>query len=689
VTVQASDGSLAATQALSITVTAINDNSPAITSNGGAATAALSVAENSTAATVVTAADADIPAGMLVYSIAGGADAARFSIDGSTGVLSFATAPDHENPADADADNIYHVTVQASDGNLAATQALSITVTAVNDNTPMITSNGGAAAALGAAENSTAVTTVMATDADLPAATLVYSIAGGADAARFSIDSSTGVLSFVTAPDYEIPADANADNTYHVTVQASDGSLAATQALSITVTPVNDNAPAITSNGGGGTAAIALAENSTAVTTMQATDADLPAQALTYSIVGGADAARLRIDSSTGLLSFVAAPDHEAPGDADGDNIYQVTVQASDGSTTDTQALTISVGDVNDNAPVVTPGQRFMLAEISSNGTVLGRVQATDADGLGSLGHWAITGGNIGAAFAIDAATGRITVADASRLDYESTPTYTLRISVSDGSQASAEQTVTIVLTDVREPALDPVPAPGAPEATNPVPVFTLPEPVAMAPAPAPASRAPASGDAGDTTPEFALTLEFSPPAAIERSGQAAAAPSSSGAARRAASGELLSSVAGGTVSLDIDLVDLDTAEAEGTGWITQADDPSRGVRVRAVQDGASRPGPSDKDLALWAAKASGALLGAGFVWWSLRASGLLASLAASTPVWRHLDPIPILGGDDGTGHSTFDTAGPPLWDDEAARDEAASRELLDEARRNLETVIS
>ncbi|HET7865546.1 MAG TPA: hypothetical protein VFL86_14180, partial [Burkholderiaceae bacterium] len=83
------------------------------------------------------------------------------------------------------------------------------------------------------------------------------------------------------------------------------------------------------------------------------------------------------------------------------------------------------------------------------------------------------------------------------------------------------------------------------------------------------------------------------------------------------------------------------------------------------------------------------ALLGAGFVWWSLRASGLLASLAASTPVWRHLDPIPILGGDDGTGYSTFDTTGPPLWDDEAARDEAPSRELLYEARRNLETVIS
>jgi hypothetical protein len=691
VTVQASDGSLAATQALSITVTAVNDNAPVVTSNGGAATASLSMAENGTAVTTVTATDADLPAATLVYRIAGGADAARLRIDGSTGVLSFVTAPDFETPTDANADNVYQVTVQASDGSLATTQALSITVTAVNDNSPVITSDGGAAtASLNLAENSTTVTTVTAMDADLPAATLVYSIAGGADAARFSINGSTGVLSFVTAPDFETPADANADNVYQVTVQASDGSLATTQALSITVTAVNDNTPVIASNGGGSTAVLATAENVTAVTTVQASDADQPAQTLTYSIVGGADAARLRIDSTTGLLSFVTAPDHEAPGDADGDNVYQVTVQASDGTYADTQTLTLSVGDVNDNAPVVAPGQRFVLAEISSNGAVLGRVLATDADSVASLGQWAISGGNIGEAFAIDPATGRITVANAGRLDYETTPTYTLRIRVSDGGLVSAEQTVTLVLTDVREPVPAPVPVPGAPEVTNPVPVFTVPGTAAAAPSPAPtpASSSPARGDAGDDTPEFALSIEFTtnPPSAV-RSSQATT--SSSGAVRRTASGELLSSVAGGTVSLDIDLVDLAEADSEGTGRGAPTDDTNRSVRVRAAQDGASRPAPSNDDLAIWAAKASAALLGAGFVWWSLRASGLLASLAASTPVWRHLDPIPILGGDDGTGYSTFDTAGPPQWDDEAARDEAASRELLDEARRNLDTVIS
>jgi hypothetical protein len=90
----------------------------------------------------------------------------------------------------------------------------------------------------------------------------------------------------------------------------------------------------------------------------------------------------------------------------------------------------------------------------------------------------------------------------------------------------------------------------------------------------------------------------------------------------------------------------------------------------------------------LWAARATAALLSAGLGWWLLRGSGLLASLAAATPLWRHLDPIPILGGDDGTTQWAVDTETPPPDDDEGARDEAAARELMDEARRRSETLL-
>ena len=171
---------------------------------------------------------------------------------------------------------------------------------------------GGNTAAVSIAENTTAVTTVTATDPDV-GQTLSYSIIGGADASKFTIGSTTGALSFVTAPNFELPTDAGGNNVYDVTVQVSDGHGGIdTQAIAVTVTDVFENsAPIITSNGGGNTAAVSIAENTTAVTTVTATDPDV-GQTLSYSIIGGADASKFTIGSTTGALSFVTAPNFEA-----------------------------------------------------------------------------------------------------------------------------------------------------------------------------------------------------------------------------------------------------------------------------------------------------------------------------------------------------------------------------------------
>ena len=251
------------------------ETAPVITSNGGGTTASVSITENATAVTTVTATDLDA-ASTLTYSIVGGADAAKFTVNGNTGALSFVSTPDYENPTDAGGNNVYDVTIQVSDGTLTDTQAIAVTVTDVNENgnsnAPIITSNGaGATASVNVAENATAVTTVTATDLDA-GSTLTYSIIGGADAAKFTVDSGTGALSFVSAPDYETPTDVGGNNVYDVTVQVSDGTLTDTQAIAVTVTNLNDNAPVITSNGAGATASVSIAENATAVTTVTATD---------------------------------------------------------------------------------------------------------------------------------------------------------------------------------------------------------------------------------------------------------------------------------------------------------------------------------------------------------------------------------------------------------------------------------
>ncbi|WP_372718456.1 DUF4347 domain-containing protein [Novipirellula sp.] len=109
-----------------------------------------------------------------------------------------------------------------------------------------------------------------------------------------------------------------------------------------------NTAPVISSNGGGASAAINVIENTVAVTTVTATDADVPAQTLTYSISSGADATKFTINSSTGELSFVTPPNYEVPGDVGGDNVYDVTVSVSDGTYSDSQAITVTVTDADE-----------------------------------------------------------------------------------------------------------------------------------------------------------------------------------------------------------------------------------------------------------------------------------------------------------------------------------------------------
>ena len=104
------------------------------------------------------------------------------------------------------------------------------------NNTPVVTS----AATASFAENATGtVYTATGTDADA-GTTLTYAL-GGTDAAKFNINASTGAVTFISAPNYEAPTDAGADNVYNITVTASDGAnTSAAQAVGITVTNVGE-----------------------------------------------------------------------------------------------------------------------------------------------------------------------------------------------------------------------------------------------------------------------------------------------------------------------------------------------------------------------------------------------------------------------------------------------------------------
>ena len=91
-----------------------------------------------------------------------------------------------------------------------------------------------------------------------------------------------------------------------------------------------------------GPVSFTVTEATTAVATVTAEDDD--GDELAFSISGGADQGLFSIDPDSGALRFLAAPDFGAPDDADGDNLYEVTVSVSDGNGgSDEQALTVDV----------------------------------------------------------------------------------------------------------------------------------------------------------------------------------------------------------------------------------------------------------------------------------------------------------------------------------------------------------
>ncbi|MFM2053708.1 MAG: hypothetical protein RL456_1745, partial [Pseudomonadota bacterium] len=222
--------------------------------------------------------------------------------------------------------------------------------------------------------------------------------------------------------------------------------------VTIDVVAQNLADPVITSDGGGDTATLTVAEGTQAVTVVRATDADLPAPSLTYRLAGGADAARFGIDAASGALTFLAAPDAEAPTDAGADGRYEVIVQVDDGARTDAQTLAIQVLDVDEH-PVMLPSALdpagYAVDESAAVGTLVGlRVQATDAD-LTGLPVSYLLEDDAGGRFAIDAASGEVRVAGV--LDAEAAMLHTVRVRATSADGGVAVASYDIQVRDLDE----------------------------------------------------------------------------------------------------------------------------------------------------------------------------------------------------------------------------------------------
>jgi hypothetical protein len=268
-------------------------------------------------------------------------------------------------------------------------------------------------------------------------------VSGPSHAASFSLNPD-GSFNYVH--------DGSETTTDSFTYRVSDGTSTDTATVLLTITPVNVT-PVITSNGGGATAAISVAENSTAVTTVVATDADLPTQSLTYSISGGADASRFSINSATGELILVSAPNFEVPTDNGSNNVYNVNVRVTDGTLTDTQAIAVTVTNVNEPPSMTVTQTVFTLSEdaATSPPIEIGTITISD-DALGT-NSLTLTGADA-SSFQIVAGN-KLRLKAGTSLNANTHPVLSVTINLSDSSLSGSpisSQTVTLNISDVDEP---------------------------------------------------------------------------------------------------------------------------------------------------------------------------------------------------------------------------------------------
>ena len=330
VTVMASAGGEEEMMAVAITVDDVDE----LGALGGSETASINEGATDVGTYMVSGGTMDATATWNVE----GADADHFTITG--GMLKFSSAPDYEMPADADGDNEYMVTVKAEAGGEMAMQAVNVMVTNVVE-LGMLTGMENPSHP----ENSMDTVATYTVSGGTMDATATWNVEG-ADADHFTITG--GMLKFSSAPDYEMPADADGDNEYMVTVRAEAGGEMAMQAVNVMVTnvvelgmltadmenpshPENsmDTVATYTVSGGDGTTA-------------------------NWSL-GGADGSHFTLDGTdmSRMLKFKSAPDYEMPADADGDNEYMVTVRAEAGGVMEMMEVTVMVTNVEEGGTVI------------------------------------------------------------------------------------------------------------------------------------------------------------------------------------------------------------------------------------------------------------------------------------------------------------------------------------------------
>jgi hypothetical protein len=351
-----------------------------------------------------TATDSDLPADTLTYQLLDAPGNA--SID-SAGVITW-------TPNEAQGPVTNTIITVVSDGLASATNSFTVTVAEVNS-APVLPVQTNRTLP----ELTLLTVTNTAADADLPANALTYQLL--APPAGAVIDAN-GVITWT-------PSEVQGPATVDLVTVASDGTVSVSNSFSVTVTEVNQ-APELPVQ-----ATRTIAEFAGLIVTNTATDADLPANGLTYLLVNPPGGMSI---SASGVITWT-------PNEADAPSTNNVVTVVSDGTVSVTNAFPVVVTEIN-SSPVLNPiANRTVHAGTAVSFTAI----ALDADLPAQQLSFSLTDGPEGAT--INPATGAF---EWRTSDADLNSTNAIEITVSDDGDPLASAVTTFVVTVVSRPMI-------------------------------------------------------------------------------------------------------------------------------------------------------------------------------------------------------------------------------------------
>ncbi|KYO28521.1 hypothetical protein Y1Q_0005325 [Alligator mississippiensis] len=436
--------SLSSTVLVSVTVTDINDNAPVFEHEVYRGTVKESDPPGEVVAVLSTWDEdtSDINR-QVSYHITGGNPKGKFAL----GLVQNEWKVYVKRPLDREEQDIYYLNITATDGLFVTQAAVEVTVTDVNDNSPVCEQVTYTALFPEDIPPNKVILKISAKDADIGSNGEVrYSLYGSGNN-KFFLDPENGELKTLAPLDREkIPV-------YHLVARATDGGGRFCQSeIHLILEDINDNPPVFSS-----AHYMACVYENTAtkalLTRVQAMDPDVGVnRKVVYSLADSANG-YFSVDRSSGIIIL------EQPLDRELQSSYNISVKASDQSIMLTLSslatVTITVLDINDNPPVFERRDYLVsVPEDTSLSTEILAVFATSKDiGTNAEIAYLIRSGNEKGKFRINSKTGAISVIEA--LDYETCKDFYLVVEAKDGGTPalSAVTTVNINVTDVNDNA--------------------------------------------------------------------------------------------------------------------------------------------------------------------------------------------------------------------------------------------